>query len=427
LEKSSRLGGLIRTDVVEGCQLEAGPDSYIASKPAVTELAAQLGLSAEIIESNDTERRVYIVRENRFIEMPRGMAMMVPGDLNTALKSPLFSSATKLRFFSEIFFLRRYRTGDFSVQELVNDHFGPEILEYVTEPLLSGVYGGDSARLSAESVLPRFVNYERQYGSLIRGVRHERRSPSQGGSLFLSFRGGMQELTDTLTADIADSVDVVHQEATAVKPFADGWRVVCGAQQFTGTHLVIAAPARIAAILLGNSAPAIAAELSAIPYSSAILITLVYRKADASIPEGFGFLVPRTERQTIAATTFIGTKWKSRIPPDLVALRAFVVDPEAPGMLGLSDDELVQRVRADFRRLLHLMTKPIFSSVTRWPDSMPQYVVGHSEWMNRLNDILAGIPGLYLAGNSYSGVGVPDCVRLAEETAAKIAAQSAIN
>ncbi|MBV8897403.1 MAG: protoporphyrinogen oxidase [Acidobacteriaceae bacterium] len=420
LEKSSRLGGMIRTDMVEGCQLEAGPDSYISTKPSVTQLAAELnGLESEIIGSNDAHRRVYIVRQGQLIEMPKGMSMMVPGDLNAAVKSPLFSFETKARFLYEMFSPQRHRSGDISVEELVVSHFGKQMLEYVTEPLLSGVYGGDSAQLSAESVLPRFLGYERDFGSLIRGVRREQRAPGNAGSLFLSFRCGMQTLTDALSQAISGRVE--HTRATAVNPAPGGWQISADGRQLQAAHVVLAIPAYAAAELINNSIPELASELSAIPYSSAILVTLVYRKTDVVIPEGFGFLVPRRERRTIAASTFVGTKWPSRIPADRVALRAFIVDPEAPRLLETPDRELLQLVRDDFNRILNISADPLLSRVERWPNSMPQYVVGHGARQVRIAETVSQSPGLHLAGNAYNGVGVPDCVRLAKETANTIA------
>lgn len=345
--------------------------------------------------------------------------MMVPGDLNAAIRSPLFSAETKARFLYEIFSPQRHRNGDISVQELVVSHFGKEMLEYVTEPLLSGVYGGDSAQLSAESVLPRFVGYERDYGSLIRGVRREQRAPAHTGSLFLSFRRGMQTLTDALSQAISASIE--QARADAVEPAPGGWQISADGRKIQAARVVIAAPAHAAAELIEKSIPELASELSAIPYSSAILVTLVYRKREAAIPEGFGFLAPRRERQTIAATTFVGAKWPPRIPADLAALRAFIVDPEAPRLLNTGDEELLHLVRADFGRLLNIKAEPLFSTVERWPNSMPQYVVGHEARQKCIARVLSESPGLYLTGNAYNGVGVPDCVRRAKETANTIA------
>ncbi len=419
-EKSARLGGLIRTDTIQGCQLEAGPDSYLAAKPAVTELAAQIGgLKDEIIASNDERRRVYIVRDSRLIEMPAGMSMMVPGDLNAVLRSPLFSPGARFRLFSEIFYPQHCRAGDISVRELVVSHFGEEMLEYVAEPLLSGVYGGDAARLSANSVFPRFVEYEREYGSLIRGVRRERRKATApgAGSLFLSFRRGMQSLTEALSAAIEGAVDVVYGEVSKLERTAGGWRLGFGDQTFEARQVVLAIPAHSAARLLLDCARELAAELSQIPYSSAILVTLVYDKKDLQLPEGFGFLVPRRERETIAAVTFIAQKWPLRIAPEMAALRAFIVDPQAPELLGKTDEELVEFVQGDFARILHVHASPLFSAVQRWPDSMPQYVIGHAERRTRIRSLLSGFEGLHLTGNAYEGVGIPDCVRLAKQTA----------
>jgi protoporphyrinogen/coproporphyrinogen III oxidase len=358
------------------------------------------------------------------VEMPKGMVMMVPRDLKAAMKSPLFNRETKLRFLSELFFRPRKRISDISVEEFVLSHFGEELLEYVTEPLLSGVYGGDSAKLSAESVLPRFVIYECEYGSLIRAVRHEGSAPKHSGSMFLSFRGGMQSLTDSVASAIGDSIRILHDEASSVENTSEGWRVVCADQVIEASQLVLAVPAYSAANLLTASAPELAAELGHIPYSSAILVTVVYRKDNAALPPGFGFLVPRRERRTIAAATFIGAKWPGRIPEGLIALRAFIVDPEAPDLLKQSDGDLIELVRSDLKRLLDIGTDPAFSTISRWPNSMPQYVVGHRARVERITTMLSHIPGLYLTGNSYEGVGVPDCVRLAGQTARAIASSS---
>ena len=217
IEKSNRLGGLIRTDLLEGCRLEAGPDSYLAAKPEVSELAVELGdLGQQIIPANEAARRVFIVRSGRLVALPRGMSMMVPGEQWPALTSELFSFETKLRFLREPFSPRRERPQDFSVGELVSEHFGRELLEYVADPLLAGVYGGDAAHLSAESVLPRFVEYERRYGSLIQGVRRDKIAVPQKG-LFHSFRDGMQSLTDSLAQAVEGSATFVYGEATAVR------------------------------------------------------------------------------------------------------------------------------------------------------------------------------------------------------------------
>lgn len=426
VEKSPRLGGLIATEWMADCRLEAGPDSYLAAKPAVSDLAEELDdLKRQIIGSNDTERRIHIVRRGKLIAMPQGMTMIVPGAWMPALRSPLFGAATKLRFLKESLMRPRQRTEDISIAELVRDHFGPEVLEQLADPLLAGVYGGHSGHLSAESVLPRFMAYERRYGSLIRGVRQERRA-TPPGSVFLSFRDGMQSLTDSLASAIAPSTRTLHGEATRLERTAEDWRVHAADNVIEASQLVLACPAHVCAKLLEDAAPPLAAELAAIPYSSAILATLIYARADIpSSLDGFGFLVPRSERRTLSAATFIGNKFPNRVPQHLFAIRGFIVDPQASSFGNPSDDSILHLVREDLDRLLAIGSAPLFTSVHRLPRSMPQYVVGHRERCSRIAELLTGYPGLFLTGNAYEGVGIPDCVRLAKETANRVFASSA--
>ncbi len=421
VEKSKRLGGLIQTESIAGCQIEAGPDSYLAAKPAVTELAAELGdLKTQIIGSNDKRRRIFIVRNGNLVVMPKGMVMIAPAEWKPVLSSELFSANTKARFLSEAFASPRHRHGDISVAQLVNEHFGEEVLRYVAEPLLSGVYGGDSVNLSAESLLPRFIGYERRYGSLIKGVRRERRHATNG-SVFLSFRGGMQSLVDALTGAIAPFTDILMTEATQIDAMIKGWRIRLEETSIEADQVVLACPAHAGARLVDGAVPALASELAAIPYSSAILATLVYNRSTFTHPlDGFGFLVPRRERQTISAATWVSTKFASRAPAHLAVLRGFIVDPEATQLLSAPPQNIAELVHSDFERLMHIRAAPAFASVHAWPGSMPQYLVGHGERVLRIAAAARELSGLHLVGNAFGGVGIPDCVRLAKETAKRI-------
>lgn len=428
IEKSSRLGGLIRTDLLEGCRLETGPDSYIATKPAVTQLAGELpSLDGQIISSNDAARRIFIVRSGKLVPLPQGMTMMVPGQLLPALKSDLFSPRTKLRFLTERFFRPRKRVHDITVGELVIDHFGQEVLDYVADPLLSGVYGGNARDLSAESVLPRFIGFEKRFGSLIQGVRHEMNGAPKTG-LFLSLRDGMQSLTDALAGAIAKSTRIVHGEATAVRRHhaavqrsRAGWQIEVSGESLPVEQLVLACPAHRCAPLLETAAPELAAQLAAIPYSSAILVTLLYRASDIEHPlDGFGFLVPQRERQTVAAATWINRKFPTRVAAGLVAIRAFIVAEEAVQLERAQDSELTELVQRDLADFMSITAKAQRSLVNRWPQSMPQYVVGHRLRQETIAQILQNEPALHLVGNAYDGVGIPDCIRLAHATAEKI-------
>jgi protoporphyrinogen/coproporphyrinogen III oxidase len=419
IEKSNRLGGLIKTDSIEGCQLEAGPDSFIATKPAVAKLAEEIpGLSQQIIGSNDAARRVFIVRKGELVPMPRGMSMMVPGDWRATMGSSLFSLRTKARFFTEILTLPKTRTGDVSIEDFVQDHFGSEVLRYVADPLLAGVYGGQTANLSTRSVLPRFLEQEEKYGSLIRATRKDRARALHKGSLFLSFQAGMQTLINALVSRLDSVAEVVHEEAKSVQRNGDQWRVRAGDSHLDAENVILACPAYAAAALLENLAPPLASELAAIPYSSAILVTFVYERSRLNHPlDGFGFLVPQIERQHVAAATWVSTKFPSRTPSHLAAIRAFLVDQEAVRLMDATDSELVEIVSNELGRLMGVKASPLTHTIYRWPQSMPQYTVGHEERRSRIEAGAQQYPGLFLIGNAYEGVGIPDCIRRAHAAA----------
>ena len=428
IEGSKRLGGLIGTETISGCRLEMGPDSWIASKTAVADLARSIpGLSEQIIGSNDAQRRIFVVKDGQLTPLPHGMVMMVPGEWGSALRSPLFDRSTKLGFLSEYCQRPRTRREDVTIAEFVKDHFDETMLEYVTEPLLSGVYGGQAGKLSARSVLPRFVEYEQKYGSLIRAVRRELRLAKQQkhrGSLFRSFRHGMQTLVDTLSDVLeADEVRIIHGPAASVEPVAGGrWRVRMRDSFEEARQVVIACPASRAAALVNRFSPQLADELCAIPHSSAITVMTGFRRgAVGHALNGFGFLVPRRERKTLAACTWLNTKFPTRVAPEYAVLRSFLVDRDADELMLAPDEELIDTVCGELKNLMGVTARVEFFTVNRWPHSMPQYVVGHQARWHRIEEQLRNDPGLHLVGNAYDGVGIPDCVRLAKEAALRIA------
>ncbi len=425
VEKSHRTGGMIQTDVINGCRLEAGPDSCIATKTSFIELARELGIQDQVVGSNDSARRIFVVRDGKLVPMPKGMVMMVPGDWDALDQSTLISDQAKRAIRDETKRKPLEREQDISVGQFIGEHFGPEVLEYLTEPLLSGVYGGDAEKLSAESVLPRFVGYERKYGSLVKGVQHELSERSHQGSLFLTLRDGMQTLTDALFRSLGDRVNIVRGEATEVARHGDHWQVRVGSETLTAAHVALCCPAQANARLLETSAQPVADELAAIPYSSAILVMQVYERATLDHPlDGFGFLVPRSERKTMAAATWVDTKWPMRNPASLAAIRAFIVGDQALELAQASEAEILSLVQRDLESFMGVTTQPLFHTFYRWPHSMPQYVVGHGARIRNIFKHLDDYPGLFLGGNCYDGVGIPDSLRHARQVAQHICTKS---
>jgi oxygen-dependent protoporphyrinogen oxidase len=405
IERRPRLGGVISTEVIDGCVVEGGPDSFLASKLEALELIRELGLGQEVIDSNDEQRVVYIVRNGRLVPMPDGLLMMVPTRVMPILTSPLLGWSTKLRMGLEYFRSRHAANGrDRSVADFVADHYGREAVDYLAEPLLAGVYGGSPDRLSVEATMPRLVAIERKHGSLTRGVLSEPKRSS--GSLFKTLKRGLGSLVDALRPHVPE---VIHGEAEAV---GAGCVRVDG-QWMAAGQVVLACPAHETARLIGELDPLLVQELSTIEHASSITAAFGYRRTELQHPlNGFGFLVPRRERGVLMACTWVGSKFAHRVTGDMALLRCFLT--------GTSFDQ--EAVRADLSRFMGVKAEPVFVSVSRWPQALAQYTVGHAGRLDRIESRAAAYPFLHLIGNSYHGIGIPDCIRLAKRAAERIAA-----
>ena len=393
VERDNRLGGVIKTEYIEGCVAEAGPDSFLTAKPAAKELAEELGLGADLFGSNDHQRATFIWRGGRMRKLPEGMTMMVPGKIGPVLKSPLLSWPGKIR---AGFDLLRRPTGverDVSISQFVLEHYGREVLDYVAEPMLAGVYGGDPAEMSALSVVPTFVKWEAKYGSLTRATWKELKGAK--GPLFTTLKGGLQSLVDELVRQLRP--EVIHG---SVERIEKGYKVRVNGEWIDADHVVVAC--RAANVLPDLFPP--------IPYNSASVTCVGYRKSDITktLP-GFGFLVPRVERKSISAGTWVSNKFDHRVPEDKVLLRLFTTGGKAD-------------IASEVREKLGITAEPLFVREHHWAHSMPQYNVGHTEIVKIIEEMTRDLPGLHVVGNAYHGIGIPDCIRMGREAAARIAA-----
>ena len=428
-ESSPRLGGVLRTEKIEGCVVEAGPDSFVTEKPWAADLCRTLGIGDQLIGSNDTDRKTYILTRGRLVEMPDGLMFMVPTKILPTGLSPLFSWKTKLRMTRELFHPPRAVDHDESVADFVERHYGREMVDRLADPLLSGVYGGESATLSVRAVLPRFAEMERTHGSLGRAMLAARKKMGKGPRkptppLFTSLKDGMQHLAESITARL--SLDSLLTSATvqAIQPEAGGWVVSAGMQSDHFDAVVIALPGLAAANVLRLTSGQLADELAAVQYSSSITVGIAYdREVRHSLPPGFGFLVPRSEGKRLLAATFVHNKFPHRAPEDRALLRCFFAGVNADNVWPLSDDQIVGIVRNELQQIIGLRAEPLFARVYKWKSAMAQYSVGHLDRLERIERLRQQFPGLALAGNAYRGIGVPDCVRSGRE-AAKMALQS---
>lgn len=428
VERRGRLGGVIQTERAEGCVIEAGPDSFLAAKPWAMDLIRDLGLAGDVIASNDHLRVTYVVKGGRLKPLPEGLMMMVPTRILPLAFSPLLSWKTKLRMGLEWF---RRPAGvppeDRSVADFIEDHYGKEAVEYLAEPLLAGVYGGDPERLSVASVLTRFVELERKYGSLTKGVLAVRSNSalrSAGATeLFRTLKNGLGQLVEAITAAAGGYFTVVRGNVEAVTP---GWQVRIDGEWRAADHVILAAPAYEAASVLAGTAPELSRLLGEIEYSSSMTVALGYNRAELGHPlNGFGFLVPKKERKRLVACTWVGTKFSHRVPEDRAVLRCFFGGTDDSALRD-SDEVITAAAREELETLMGVNAVPRFVRIARWPRSMAQYTVGHQARIERIESLVRRMPGLYLAGNAYTGIGIPDCVRMGKAAAEAIASQAAV-
>jgi protoporphyrinogen/coproporphyrinogen III oxidase len=420
-EASANLGGVLRTEHVDGCVVEAGPDSFVTEKPWAAELCRAVGMGDQLIGSNDTDRKTYILVHGRLVEMPDGLMFMVPTKILPAGLSPLFSWKTKLRMARELFHPPRAVDRDESVAEFVTRHYGAEMVDRLADPLLSGIYGGEAEHLSVRAVLPRFAEMERTHGSLGKAMLAARTSQGMirpAAPLFTSLKNGMQSLAEAVTARLTASSIVMGATVQALQPEAGGWVVSAGMQSDGFDAVIVALPALAAAQVLRMASAELSAELAGIEYSSSITVGLGYgREVRDALPPGFGFLVPRSERKRLLAATFVHNKFPHRAPEDRALLRCFFGGATVEKIWTLGDEQIVGIVREELQQILGLSAEPLFARVYKWKSAMAQYGVGHLERLERIERLRRGLPGLALAGNGYRGIGVPDCVRSGREAA----------
>ena len=438
VEARDRLGGVILTERLDGFVIEAGPDSLLTQKPWGLELCHTLGIGDRLVGTNDRQRTVYILWGGRLQPLPAGLALIVPTRLGPLLRNPLLSWPGKIRMGLEYLLPPRPSNGDESLAAFVRRRLGREALDKIAEPLLAGIYAGSSQDMSLLATFPRLRELEVTHGGLIRGMLAQRRTLRQASStngqptsaLFMAPRGGMAEIVEALS-DRLDQVDlrlgetvqrvIPHDNGVAGAP---GYAVhLDGATTLQANAVVFATPAPITARLIEGFHPRLAEALGTIPYVSSATISLAYRCRDVPHPlDGFGFLVGRHEGRRITAATWSSSKFPHRAPADHVLIRSFVGGVRGEELVQRDDAALIQLVCEELGAILGITTAPVLARVYRWERANPQYLVGHLERIEAMEQLLTPYSGLFLTGSAYRGVGVPDCIHQGVVTAERLLA-----
>ena len=447
-EATKRLGGTVQTTrhtTAEGEGiLEGGPEAWVTEKPWARELAEELGLADETIACNEAGKKTYAWVDGELLAMPERMRMMVPEDLSALDASPLFSPAAKQSYAQELARAEELKASipaeDESVASFVRRHFGDEVLDKIGAPLLSGVFGGDVAKLSVHAVMAAFTKMEAEHGSLIKALQEirQKRGEKAPQPTFTTLRRGMETLTEAIVAALP--ADRLHTRIPAAQlaqgaqnkwlvRFAAGDGSSCAIGFVPFDEVVLATPVDATRRLL-NEVDEAAADLIPKEASSAVLTTFCWRATVArsvAVPPGFGFLVPqhgpsRADRPRLLAGTFTTQKFPDRAPDGARILRVFFGGEMAEKLNAAEDHAVATEAWRELNRVLADLPAPegALTTVARWAQSLPQYHVGHEARMDRLAERVEALGHLSLLGNGYHGVGVPDLIRDARHLARKL-------
>lgn len=426
-ERDTRLGGKILTEQADGFTIEGGPDSFLSVKPRGAGLCNELGLADTLQGTIEANRRTFVMKRGRLYPLPEGLTGLVPTKLGPILHSDLLSWFGKARFAFDFVLPSRHSESDETLAAFVQRRLGGEVYARLIEPLMAGIYAGDGRKLSLAATFPQLREAERQHGSLIRGVLAAKRPAAAGTPRpgFLTPRDGTGAMVAALQQRLcASGVNFrTGCEITGLKRAGDTYQVTLRPDETaTFDAVILATPAWATARLLREVDADASRALAAIPHVSSATISLGYRQQDlARPPDGYGYVVPRSEGRPVLACTWTSNKWASRAPEDHVLLRTFAGRAGQPDPLDQSDDELIQLARDEFRDTLGLTADPVISRVYRWPAGMPQYNLGHLDRVGLAESRLAAYATLAIAGNGYHGVGIPDCIHSGETAATRIA------
>lgn len=432
LEATDCVGGLIQTTTENGFVMERGPDAFITTKPWAFQLCQDLGIADQLISPNPNFPRSFIVRAGKLYPVPEGFYLMAPTALWPFVITPIFSWRGKLRMAMDLFLPPSVQDTDESLEDFVVRRLGREAFERMAQPMIGGIYSANPKGLSLKATMPQFLQLEQRFGSIIRALVETTSARRAGGarySIFRTFPTGMRTLVDRLVqtlplSSVQTKVTVIglrRQQGEEEDQTLPKWEIHCDdGQSLVVDAVCMALPAVQTAKLLTSFVPEVAKLLKTIPYTSSATINLAFERSQIGHRlDGMGFVVPAIENQSITACTFSSLKFPYRAPEGKVLLRAFAGGALQQDLLERSDPDLLESVLSDLRQLLQIEGIPIFSRITRWTAS-PQYHLGHLDRISQIETEVSKIHGLELAGNAFHGIGIPDCVRSANQAAGAI-------
>ncbi|MDQ0217596.1 protoporphyrinogen oxidase [Peribacillus cavernae] len=421
IEASTRLGGKVQTAVRDGFVIEKGPDSFVARKESASRLAKEVGMEDKLVYN--TAGKSYVLVKGRLHPMPSGSIMGIPTEIGPFVATGLFSPLGKLRAAADFVLPRSDKKGDQSLGEFFRRRLGDEVLENLIEPLLSGIYAGDIDQLSLMATFPQFYHVEQEHRSLIVGMKKttpdaqknaEKNAPKKGK--FLTMTTGLQSFIDAIENHLTPRSVIKGVRVEDIRQKDKQYQLNLNNQEVIFADAVITAAPHHALTAIFSSYPFFS-PLKEMQATSVATVAMAFEESAIKQDiDGTGFVVSRNSDYTITACTWTHRKWAHSTPDGKVLIRCYVGRAGDEAVVDLPDEEIIKIVLEDLNKTMSISDKPDFSIVTRWKDAMPQYTVGHKQRIEKVrNEVREELPGVFLAGSSFEGLGLPDCIDQAEK------------
>ncbi|WP_102027982.1 protoporphyrinogen oxidase [Salirhabdus sp. Marseille-P4669] len=423
IEASEKLGGKMQTIQRDGFTIERGPDSFLARKKSASRLAINLGIDDQLVRVATGQS--YILANDRLHKMPKGAFMGIPTRMTPFLFSSLFTLSGKLRAAGDYVLPKSKPQQDQSLGAFFRRRLGNEVVENLIEPLLSGIYAGDLDDLSLMATFPNFYHMEQTHRSLIKGIKktmpkpkESKDKPKQGQ--FLTFRNGLSTMIDALEKELQDCI-ITGVPVQHIAKKTENYHLLLDNDEVIEADSVIIATPHFAMqkMLSQYDFMAIFKEM---PATSVANVAMAFNKEDIKQDiDGTGFVISRNSSYRITAVTWTHKKWPHTTPEGKALVRCYVGRPNDQEVVDFSDEEIEEIVLKDLNKTMNITAKPQFKVISRWRNAMPQYTVGHKDRVDTLKEqINQHLPGLFFAGSSFEGIGVPDCIDQGEEAVQQV-------
>ncbi len=422
-EAGNRVGGVIQSMRREGHLAEFGPNSILETSPVISGLVQDLGLEQRKVYSDPGAEKRFIVRGGEAIEMPT-----TPGAF---LRTKLFSAAAKFRLFAEPLLPRGPAGDKESIGQFVQRRLGQEFLDYAINPLVAGIYAGDTAKLSVKCAFPKLHALEQKYGSLLLGQVLGARARKKSGEVSkqdakkFSFDAGLQVLIDRLQEKLSGEI-VLNSPVRSLEQTADGWRVhlddQADSEAETFDSVVLALPAyKLAWLKMKTDVPVDFSSLADIHYPSVASVVLGFKRSDVAHPlDGFGMLIPEKEKLNILGALFSSSLFPNRAPQGEVTITCYLGGCRNPMLASNSLEELARLTEIDLGKILGITGRPTFQQVTVFKRAIPQYNVGFGRYLEVMQAAERNAPGLFIAGHARDGISLSDSITSGHNIAGRI-------